>query len=180
MRVWLLLAALAAGSGCAHFGEGGARAVRLDELLAFSNPSLCESAPPHSHFLGGMMRGDANEGFRAGHILVPTSFRRAFGRIKVVRHEYWWTVGVPVSGTLFGLKLTRIEQDLPQGGDPGGVTYSFDAPAAEVENALRAAGFPAKGGADVSLGPPEGYDHVMSLTADPSDPGRTHFRCGYQ
>lgn len=170
----LVMLALA---GCAH--SGARQLVRLDDFLAFSNPAMCESAPEHTRFLRALFAGDANDGFRPGLVLAPEAIRGAFGPIEVKRHDSWWSVTVPASGTLFGLKLRQIAHALPEGGDPGDVTYSFEASLDDVARALRERGFPAKAGASVEMGPPDGYAYELSVTADPDRAGRTHFSCGY-
>lgn len=172
-------------AGCAHPEPPAVPGVassspRLDELLAFADPRLCEPAPAHERFLAGMVAGDANTGFEAGRLLVPTDLKRAFGRIAVRRHDGWWTVGVPVRGTLFGLPLKEVVHALPEGGDPGDVSYIFVAPATLLEQVLRARGFPAKVGEDVQLGPPDGYKHYMTVRPDPDDKARSILSCGYE
>lgn len=151
----------------------------LDSLLGFTDPATCATSEPHTRFLDAMVVGDANEGFRAGRLLVPGALLSAFGPIKVVRHDGWWTVGVAVRGTLFDLPVSRIDHALPEGGDPGDVTYEFAAPVERVEQVLRARGFPARAGKDVTLGPPDGYEHIMSLQAHPDDARLSQFGCGY-
>jgi len=148
-RLAVALVAYGAVGGCAHTARP-VGAPALDALLGFADPALCRQS-------------DANEGFRAGHVLAPPGLRTAFGDVRVVKHDGWWEIGVPVAGTLFGLPVTRIFQALPEGGDPGGVTYAFVRPVAEVGRVLRDQGFPARAGEDVQLGPPDGYAHTLFL-----------------
>lgn len=166
-------------AGCTHV-ERRPDPIALDSLLAFSDPKLCEPTAAHFRFLRSMIGGDANVGFRAGKLVAPARLRAAFDRIKVKRHDGWWTIGVPVRGSLFGLPLAEIVHSLPEGGDAGDETYVFDVPVQRVESVLRARGFPAKSGEDVQLGPPDGMAHLMSLRSDPDDARRTVFTCGYE
>lgn len=164
-------------AGCAHMEQRGS--AGLDEFLAFADPALCEPAPEHARFLSSMIAGDANEGFRPGRLIVPPNLRSAFGPVEVRRHDGWWTIGVAVTGRLYGLPLKEIVHALPEGGDAGDISYVFAAPAPHVEHALHARRFPAEIGEDVSLGPPDGLQHIMSLTADPDNKDRSVLTCGY-
>ena len=130
--------------------------------------------------LGAMVAGDANEGFRAGTVEVPASHASAFGPVYIQRHDGHTVIGVPVRGSLFGLPLVAIEQSLPEGGDPGETHYRFLAAPEAVARALGARGFPVKLGQSVTIGPPDGYEHFIELTADPSLTGHTLLSCGYQ
>ena len=176
MRAVILTAALilAAGARPAQPPEAA-----LDLFLGFTDPKLCKESAAHARFLQSLIEGDANDGFRAGNPVVPNRLKPAFGVVEVKRHDGWWTIGIPVRGSLFGLPLVRIEHALPEGGDPGDVTYSFRAPVDRVERVLRARGFPARANAAVRLGPPDGYDFRMSLHPDPEDAKQSLFGCGY-
>jgi hypothetical protein len=151
----------------------------LDAFLSFTNPTICEAAPAHDRFIRAMVGGDANAGFRPGRLVVPDRLRSAFGSIRVEQHDGYWTIGLPVSGTMFGLPLRRIVQWSPEGGDPGGVAYHFNVPAEELAGALRARGFPAKVGEAVQLGPPDGYEYTLEVRPDPDQQGGALFSCDY-
>lgn len=174
---WSILATLALLVGCTR--PPATKGVSLDDVLAFSNPAMCESAPDHARLLSAMIAGDANSGFRPGRIVAPRAVRSAFGTIEVRRHDGFWTVGTPVRAMLFGLPLRRIDHALPEGGDPGDVSYSFEAPIADVERALRSRGFPVEAGKVIAVGPPDGYEFNVSLLRDPDDPRRAILSCGF-
>lgn len=178
MKAIAALALAAALSACAHRPSAQTAGIALDELLAFSDPRLCQPSEAHARMLAGMVAGNANEGFRAGRIDASKSHSAAFGKIFVRRFQHYSVVGVPLSGTLFGLPILSIEQALPEGGDPGDVTYRFQAKVESTQRALRARGFPAEAGRAVQMGPPEGYEHVIELLADPKRSDQTLLNCG--
>ena len=179
MRRWsLLFVALAAVAGCAAAApQKGREPVKLDALLAFDNPALCRESKTLARLMGAMMRGDANIGFRPGKIVVPSYFRPAFGKISVRREDGFWVVRVPVRGVWLGMPVLEMAQALPEGGDPSDVYFTLGVPVSEAETKLKAAGFPVVAGSAVSLGEPDGYDHQMSLYADPKTPGQSLFGC---
>ncbi|MDQ3144278.1 MAG: hypothetical protein M3Q57_05295 [Pseudomonadota bacterium] len=178
MKAIAAVVPLLALAGCTHLPL--TRATALDPLLAFSDPSRCEQSPVHARLLDEMVVGDANEGFRPGRIAAPQPFAQALGPIFIEKHDNFTVVGTPVRGTLFGLPLVRIEQAFPDGGDPGDISYTFETAVIALERELIARGFPAKAGQTVSMGPPDGYDHVIQLMSDPSYRGRAMFTCGFQ
>jgi hypothetical protein len=126
-----------------------------------------------------MTEGDANDGFRAGRVVAPPALAGAFGKVRIRKADGYWISSVGTKGTWLGLPVVAVHQDLPEGGDPGGFQIEFDAPLAETERRLKAAGFPAAANVEVALGEPDGYDHLMTLEAVPGRPGRSLFRCGY-
>jgi hypothetical protein len=153
-------------------------AMALDELLSFSDPSRCEPSPLHFKLLIGMVSGDANEGFRAGRIDAPPAYRPAFGRIRLEKHDGYTLFDVSVRGTLFDLPLTSIEQSLPNGGDPGSVSYRFRSSPQQAKRVLTARGLPVRLGQSVPMGPPDGYEYVIELLSDPRRPGHVLLSCG--
>lgn len=170
--------AAAALGGCASLPER-APSPNLDELLSFSDPALCTPSPTLTRFLGRMVEGGADEGFRAGRIEVPPRFASAIGRIRVRREDGYWVVSVRTRGLWLGLPVVAIHQTFPQGGDPGDFQFEMAAPVADAERRLRIAGFPAKANVDVILGEPVGYAHEMTLVTSPERPGHSFFGCGY-
>ena len=176
-----ILVAIAVLGGCAHTpAPRAAEKLALDEVFAFSDATRCEPAPAHALLLQEMVAGDVDVGFRSGRIVAPKPLARAFGAIFVEPHDNYTVVGVPVSGTLFGLPLASIRHSLPEGGDPGDVSYTFDTPVTVLERVLRARGFPAEAGRAITMGPPDGYEHVIELGPDPRHPGRAIVSCGYK
>ena len=173
------LIALLLVAGCATTppGSGGAD---LGALLSFTDPALCEPSPTLSAFLSAQVAGDANDGFRAGKVQVPPHYAPVVGRIRVRKEPHYWVVWVPVRGTWLGMPVVAVHQTLPEGGDPGDFTIELGAPVSEAERRLKGAGFPARAGENVTLGPPDGYAHVMTLISAPGRPGRSMFGCGYE
>jgi len=176
----MILAVMALLGGCAHRPGATPRAIALDELLAFAEPSRCEAAPVHTNLLGAMIAGDANVGFRPGRVVAPSPQSSAFGNVYLHPYDAHTVIGVPVRGTVFGLALVAIEQSLPEGGDPGETHYRFKAEPAFVERVLAGRGFPVKLGQTVVIGPPDGYEQFIALTVDQVYPGHTLLSCGYQ
>ncbi len=166
-------------AGCATTPPGSGKA-NLDGLLSFTNPALCEPSPTFSAFLSAQVEGDANEGLRAGKVQVPPHYVPAIGRIRVRKEPHYWVVWVPVRGTWLGMPVLAVHQALPEGGDPGDFSIELSAPVSEAERRLKGAGFPARAGEQVTLGPPDGYAHVMTLVSAPGRPGRSMFGCGYE
>ncbi len=175
----LLVAALGLlAAGCAHRRPAPAAGpVALDGLLGFADPARCKPTATHARFLADLVAPDGNGGFRAGKVDAPPELQRAFAPITVRRDQDYWVIGLGVTGTLYGLPLGRIDHALPVGGDPGDVTYRFDAPLATTASTLRTRGFPVEAGTSAPLA---GSDLVMTLVADPNDAKASLFGCGHE
>lgn len=180
MKRWAVVGTAIALAGCAHVPQGGGQATDLSALLAFAQPARCEPGEAHARLLGTMVAGDANVGFQAGRIDAASPYARSFAQVYLHPHEGYTVIGVPVQGLLFGLPLVAIEQSLPDGGDPGETHYRFRADPARVQSALTGQGFPPNMQRIVIVGPPDGYEHFIELTADPRIPGHTLLTCGYR
>jgi hypothetical protein len=166
-------------AGCTHRPPTSVPAgpVALDALLGFADPARCKPTPGHARFLADLVAPDGKGGFKAGKVDVPPALARAFAPISVRRDADYWVIGLAVSGTLYGLPLGRIDHALPVGGDPGDVTYRFDAPLAATAATLRTRGFPVKAGNSVPLA---GTDLTMTLVADPKNAKASLFGCGHE
>ena len=109
--------------------------------------------------------------------MVPETLRDRFGPITVTRGQGMVEVRTRVRGSLWGLPLTTIIHDIPEGGDPGGLTFAFAAPVDAVERAARAHGLVARAGRDVAMGPPDALMHSIGL--HPDEEGGAALSCGY-
>jgi hypothetical protein len=175
------LLAAASLAGCAHSPHAAGGPLALDGFLAFSDPKRCDLTGAHERFFRALWTGNPeNEDVRPGTVVAPKNVRRAFGPVTVRSEGDYRLVEVAVAGTMLDLPLARIIHALPVGGDPGDVIYTFAAPIGKVEEALRAAGFPAKANETVHLESDGAYDHVMYLIPDPKRAGHTIFGCALQ
>ncbi len=98
---------IAALGGCATLPEGS-RAPSLDPLLSFADPALCEPGPAFSAFLGGMTKGDANDGFRPGRIVAPPEISRHLGPVRVRKADGYWVASVAAAGRWMGTNGRRL------------------------------------------------------------------------
>lgn len=165
--------------GCATVTKPASSLPDLDALLGFDDPALCRESARLTAFMGEMVTGDANIGFRPGRIAASPELASAFGAIEVRAEDGYTVVSVSVRGSWLGLPLVAVHQGFPEGGDPGDFSFELAARVPIVERQLRAAGFPVRAGREVQVGPPEGYTHVMTLVADPDRPGHSLFGCGF-
>lgn len=166
--------------GCVHRPSGTSQPLALDELVSFADPATCSPGTGHAEFLGAMIEGDANVGFRPGKIVAPNRYASAFGQVYLQDHEGYTEIGAAARGTLFGLPIAAVVQSLPEGGDPGETHYRFEAHPETVQRVLAERGFPVKLGQSVLIGPPDGYEHFIELIVDPVHPGHTLLSCGYR
>lgn len=158
-------------------GDGPA----LDDLIAFDDPATCRLAPGSAKLLDGFVRNNLDtlndDWIRPG--TVPAELRDRFGPIEVSRHQGFLLVRTHVRGALWGLPLTAIAHEIPEGGDPGALTFEFAAGPHAVERAARARGFVARANADVAMTEPDALTPTISLHPDAHDPRRAHLSCGY-
>lgn len=172
--------AIALAAGCTAPEFPRAAGVELDAILAFTDPATCKLDDDAAQLMAGFVGGDgdtlSDDWLRPG--TVPERLRDRLGPIKLIRHDGWWVIRTEARGDLWGLPLVAIAQEFPEGGDPGGFTFEFQAPAAQVERAARARGFVARAGRDVAMGEPDGL--VYSVGVHPIAGGqRATFGCGY-
>ncbi|MFA9200738.1 MAG: hypothetical protein ACEQR8_06055 [Cypionkella sp.] len=175
-----LLATALALAGCATSVPAVARGgPALDEEIVFADPATCRLSPASERLIGGFVRNNldtlSEDWIRPG--TVPAQLQDRLGPIAVIRNEGWLTVRTEARATLWGLPLTAIEHEIPDGGDPGGLTFEFAAPPRAVERAARARGLPARAGKDVPLTPPDALVPTISLHR--IDGGGSALTCGY-
>lgn len=180
-----MTAALAAGA-CA---KPIAPLPELDTLITLTDPAMCEFTAETRQLIAGFFvqdpkslqdpitSQDKGDWIRSG--VVPEHLRDRFGPITRTIHDEWWIVRTEARGSLWGLPLRAIEQDFPVGGDPGALTFVFDAPIAEVERAVRARGMVARAGQAVPMGEPNGYDYAIILESASEDAHHSRLTCDY-
>ena len=172
--------AIALAAGCTAPQPPRTAGIGLDAILAFADPATCKLNDDAAQLMAGFVGGDgdtlSDEWIRPG--TVPERLRDRLGPIKLIRHDGWWVIRTEARGELWGLPLVAIAQEFPEGGDPGGFTFEFQAPAAQVERAARARGFPARSGQDVAMGEPDGLVHSVGVHPI-ADGQRATFGCGY-
>lgn len=175
-----LLAAGLLAAGCASSSSAPAPRQSLDDVIEFDDPAACLLSRDSAVLIDGFVRNNLDtlsDGWiRPG--TVPAHLRGRFGPIEVNRNDGWLVVRTEARGSLWGLPLAAIAHEIPEGGDPGGLVFEFEAPAAAVEKAARARGFVARAGEDVAMGPPDALVHSIGL--HPLDDGSgSALSCGY-
>lgn len=177
-RFVYLCALIALGASPAA-GRPAAPLPALDSLIQFEDPANCRPAPATAELIGMLVHSNldtlSENWITPG--TVPEALRDRFGPITVQRADGMVHVHTAVRGALWGLPLTGITHEIPEGGDPGGVTFTFAAPVAVVERAARARGLVARAGQDVAMGPPDALVHTIGLHAD--EYGGAALSCGY-
>ena|GEM_PF-5607834 len=178
-------AMVAAAAACGALAACASRpsqtgAAELGPVIAFADPAMCRFTDDTAKLIAGFVRNDpdtlSDNWIRSG--AVPAHLRDRLGPIERIKHDGWWVIRTEARGTLWGLPLLAIEQDFPEGGDPGGFTFEFAAPVAEVERITRARGFVARAGEEVAMGEPDALMYAVGL--HPTADGRgAYFGCGY-
>ena len=156
-------------------------ATELDSLIAFSNPAMCEMTPETAALVAGMFRNNldtlSDSWIQPG--AVPAHLREQLGPITRHKYDGWWTIRTAVRGKLWELPLIAIEQAFPEGGDPGWITFEFQAPVETVERAACERGFIAEAGKAVQMGPPDLMSYEIDLYPAPRDRSRSLLSCRY-
>ena len=176
-----LIAAIALLASCSGPAAIRVPATELDSLIAFSNPAMCEMTPETAALVAGLFRNDpdtqGDSWIQPG--AVPAHLRDQLGPITRQKYDGWWTIRTAVRAKLWELPLIAIEQVFPEGGDPGGITFEFQAPVETVERAARERGFIAEAGKAVPMSPPDALSYEIDLYPAPRDRSRSLLGCRY-
>ena len=176
------VAATALASSASAAPVTSAAPPALDPHIGFADPAMCYFTDETEKLVGGLIAYDPEFMHEEGWIqpgAVPERLRDRLGPIALVTHDGWWTIRTEARGTLWGLPLSAIEQILPVGGDPGGITFVFDAPVEAVGRAARERGFVARAGQSVPMGEPDGYAYEITLRPHPDDERQSLLSCDY-
>lgn len=76
------------------------------------------------------------------------------------------------------MRLVKIHQYFPDGGDPGGFDFELALPVDQAVKRLHAIGFPVLKG-ERALEDSDGYTHYISLLPSPDNDGHSLFGCGW-
>lgn len=165
------IAASIALAGCATLPDPS---VNLDGLLSFANPATCEQSAKLHAFMDAMVLGHSEVGFRPGTIKTSAKLTSAYGPVRIERPRDHTVASISVAGTWLGMRVTKIQQWFPDGGDPGGFGIELDTPVEEARRRLVQAGFPVAGEEAEVI---DDYDYTIHISLTPAKGGGALFAC---
>jgi len=148
----------------------------LDDLIAFSDASICAAEPATRELLDHLLvRKNEPEAIKKssdnelvlGNVIAPARFHQAFGKLWLRKGDNGFTEAtLPLSGTWHGLKMAEIASSGVPIGDEGFWTYRFHEPFERVRTVLNAMGFGFDREGRQPLDPLEGHIHASLFVVD--------------